>query len=597
MGEVWRARDTRLDRDVAIKILPEALAADPERIARFEREAKTLAALNHQNIAHIHGFEESGGVRALVMELVDGPTLADRIAQGPIPLHEALHIARQIAEAVEAAHDHGIIHRDLKPANIKVRDDGTVKVLDFGLAKAMEPVAIGGDVSQSPTITSPAMTRMGIILGTAAYMSPEQAKGRPADKRSDIWAFGCVLYEMLTRKRAFGADDMSDTLAAVLRGDPDWAALPPVIPASIRTMLRRCLIRDPKLRLRDIGEARIVIDAYPGRSGGRSRERTRGSSRQEADAAAAQCHIRLERRRDLPHRWCRPWRCGPRSYPRAEAPLCTLFCADASRTIWQSRCVESWISPDGRLLAFVDVVNGIFHLWVRPLDSLEARVLPGTEDGVTPFWSADSRSIGFFDLTSRKLKKVDVSGGPPETVCDARVGGAAGAGGTWNLQNVILFGQADGLFRVSAAGGVPTPVTTLDPSRQETAHSFPQFLPDGRHFLFLASSGQPENSAIYVGSLDSKDRTRVISADLKAEYVSSGSRGHLLFVRDRTLTTQPFDADTFRLTGDPSRVLETVDSSSFGFSAGLAAFSLSKTGVLAYRSGVSSSNSRLVWFD
>ena len=224
-------------------------------------------------------------------------------------------------------------------------------------------------------------------------------------------------------------------------------------------------------------------------------------------------------------------------------------------------------------------------------------MLPGTEDGVTPFWSADSRSIGFFDSASRKLKKVDVSGGPPETVSDARVGGVAGAGGTWNLQNVILFGQAGGLFRVSAAGGVPTPVTTLDPSRQETAHSFPQFLPDGRHFLFLASSGRPENSAIYVGSLDSKDRTRVIAAQLKAEYVSSGSRGHLLFVRDRTLTKQPFDADTFRLTGDPSRVVETVDTISFGFSSGLAAFSLSKTGVLAYRSGVSSSNSRLVWFD
>ena len=261
------------------------------------------------------------------------------------------------------------------------------------------------------------------------------------------------------------------------------------------------------LRLRDIGEARIVIDEVPGRSGGRSRESTRGSSRQEADAAAPQCHSRPGAPPRSSSSLVSPLALWPSLLPRAEAPTRTLFCADASLTIGNFAAPSFGISPDGCLLAFVDLANGTFHLWVRT-DSLEARMLPGTEDGVTPFWSADSRSIGFFDLASRKLKKVDVSGGPPETVSDARVGGVAGVGGTWNLQNVILFGQAGGLFRVSAAGGVPTPVTTLDPSRQETAHSFPQFLPDGRHFLFLASSGRPENSAIYVGSLDSKDRTR-----------------------------------------------------------------------------------------
>ena len=263
MGKVWRAHHTALKRDDALKVLPDAFASDPERLARFQREAQVLASLNHPNIAHVYGLEESDGTKALVMELVEGPTLADRLAEGPIPVDEALAIAKQIAEALEAAHDQGIIHRDLKPANIKVRSDGTVKVLDFGLAKATEPTgALSSGLSQSPTITTPAMTRAGLILGTAAYMSPEQAKGKPADKRSDIWAFGCVLFEMLTGKRAFEGDDVSDTLAAVLKSDPDWAALPRDVPPLIRTLIRRCLEKDRKRRASDVSTATFSIDEY-----------------------------------------------------------------------------------------------------------------------------------------------------------------------------------------------------------------------------------------------------------------------------------------------------------------------------------------------
>ena len=416
MGEVYRARDAKLNRDVALKVLPEVFALDPDRLARFKREAQVLASLNHPNIAAIYGFEDSSpsagsgqaAVQALVLELVEGPTLADRIAQGPIPLDEALPIARQIAEALEAAHEQGIIHRDLKPANIKVRPDGTVKVLDFGLAKALEPIAApSADVTASPTITSPAMTRMGVILGTAAYMSPEQAKGRQADKRSDVWAFGAVLYEMLSGQRAFKGDDISDTLAAVLRQDIDWTALPASTPASVRRLIARCLDRDVRRRLRDIGEARIVLDDP--------------AALAEGDAGGVPA---LAPPQPL-------WR---RAIPVVLSVIVAGVLASAATvyltpsqaplvvtrfpfTLGEGQSLRSTgrqavaISPDGALMAYA----ALPRLYLRSMSELEARPIaePASVGGfvTSPVFSPDSRSVAFWSSADQTLKKVAVGGG------------------------------------------------------------------------------------------------------------------------------------------------------------------------------------------
>ena len=593
MGEVYRARDAKLGRDVAIKVLPASFARDAERMARFEREAKVLASLNHPNIAAIYGFEDSSGVHALVMELVEGPTLADRIAAGPIPADEALRVARQIADALEYAHERGIVHRDLKPANIKISRDDAVKILDFGLAKAVEGDASSMDMANSPTLTHMA-TQAGVLLGTAAYMSPEQAKAKPVDRRADIWAFGCVLYEMLTGKRPFDGETVTDTLAAVIRADPDWSLLPPGTPPRVRVLLQRCLQKDPKQRLRDIGDARISLD-----------EVLSGTSDPASVAAATTTRPPFWRR-------ALPWSVAaalaivaavlawayqravhapapPANPIRFQIPITAPLAQGGGRFA---------ISPDGRQLAFAATgSDGASRLWVRPLNSLEARPLPGTEASTFPpfFWSPDSRNIAFG--ADGKLKTVDVAGGTVETLC-----GAPGLviGGSWNRDGTIIFGSfPGGIMKVSASGGTATPVTTLDPSRQEIYHGMPFFLPDGRHFIYQRLSSRAGNSGGYIGSIDTKpgeqDLTPLIVGDSSAGYAPSSEPdvGQLLFMRNGLLMAQPFDARMRKLSGAPVAVAENV-----GAFQGDGFFSVSANGILVYRTAdASTALLQLTWFN
>jgi hypothetical protein len=551
MGEVYRARDKNLARDVAIKVLPAALARDPDRIARFEHEAKVLAALNHPNIAIIHGMEECPNkARAIVMELVEGPTLQDRLKRGALPLKEALGIARQIADALEAAHEKGVVHRDVKPANVKVREDGTVKVLDFGLATAVQASAREpGGGANSPTLTLGA-TEAGMILGTAAYMAPEQAEGKPVDRRADIWSFGVVLWEMVTCKRLFHADTVPLTLADVLRAPVDFTQLPEATLAAVRDLLKRCLDRGGKNRLRDIGEARVAIGRYLANP----------ESGSETPAQAE----------SLPHARSRvAWAVAGffalaagglgyvayRHTSEEPARVIKVSLLPPEKATYVTVSVPA-VSPDGRRLAITlkngDGKNG---LWIRDLDSLSARLLPGTDDAILPFWSPDSRTVAFF--AGGKLKRIDVAGGPALTLCDAPIG----RGGTWSQNVIIVFGPnvLGPLVRVPAAGGTPAPVTELDKGSGETVHSWPWFLPDGRHFLYLASSFATDAGALYVGDLDSKDKRKVAPINSNAVYVSPG---YLLFARERTLMAQPFDASALRTTGDAVPIAEQLETSS-----------------------------------
>jgi eukaryotic-like serine/threonine-protein kinase len=576
MGEVYRATDTNLGRQVAIKVLPEAFAQEAERLARFEREAKMLASLSHPNIAIIHGLEKAEGVRALVMELVDGPTLADRIAQGPIPLADARAIAKQIAEALEAAHEQGIIHRDLKPANIKVRDDGTVKVLDFGLAKALDPAPSTIDASQSSTITSPAMTRMGVILGTAAYMSPEQARGKAVDKRADIWAFGCLLYEMLTGRVAFSAETISDTIAVALGRAPDWSRLPESTPPNIRRLLERCLEKDPKRRLRDIGDARMELD----------------------DALTVERASPPRTFGDAPHVE-RPWRTLALAGWMIVLAFVTLT---AAVTVWRAFRPEApaaelrvelttpptrdpvslAIAPDGRAVAFVATSDGQSQLWLRSLDSPTSQPWAGTDAATFPFWSPDSRSIGFF--ADGKLRRMDSDGGSATILANAPLG----QGGAWNRDGTILFAPAPAspLLQISATGGEPTAVTTIDP--QQVGHSFPQFLPDGRHFLYYVE-GVTDARGVYVGELRGNETKRLLDADAAAVYAPPG---HLLFVRQLTLLAQAFDPVKLAVTGRPFPVGEHV-----AVQRAALGLSVSRDGHIVYRTGSASGEGEYVWFD
>ena len=585
MGEVYRARDTKLNRDVAIKVLLPAVANDPDRLARFSREAQVLASLNHPNIAHIHGLEESNGVTALVMELVEGQDLAHRLMRGRIPIDDALPIARQIAEALEAAHGHGIVHRDLKPANIKVRPDGTVKVLDFGLAKAVDPAAASSESAMnSPTLSLHA-TEAGIILGTAAYMSPEQARGKAVDKRADIWAFGAVLFEMLTGARAFPGDDATDSIVAVVSKEPEWRALPEGVPAAIRRLLKRTLEKDPKRRLDSAAALRIEID-----------EALAALSSDAGTATAGD--VPFAPRPRTPSRISRTverigWLAvvcalgvaavvvALRSTPPASDPPPIHFTI-APPTLSPEAWNASVVSPDGRYVLF----GGAFilgtgnQLWTRSLDTLEARPLAGTTGVNTAFWSPDSRTIAFFD--QGKLKKLDVvSAAPPLTICDA----PNASGGTWNRDGIILFTTSDGaIAKVPASGGQPEPVVALDRARGHTAYRSPWFLPDGRHFIYFA---QPEN-AEYVGALESSDQARLIEADSPAQY---SPPGFLVFGRGGALLAQPFDADRRRIGSEPVMIADHVATP-----GARTLFSASDNGVLIYRTSTAAVT-QLTWFD
>jgi len=575
MGEVYRARDKKLGRDVAIKVLPATLAHDPDRLARFEREAKVLAALNHPNIAIIHGLEE----QAIVMELVEGPTLADRLEKGPAALEETLAIMRQIADALEAAHEKGVVHRDLKPANVKVREDGTVKVLDFGLATAVQASAREpGNAAVSPTLTLGA-TEVGVILGTASYMAPEQAAGRVVDKRADIWSFGVVLWEMLTGKRLFQAEDVTHTLADVLRAPISFDALPAGTPAVVTDLLKRCLDRDVKTRLRDIGEARVAIQrclANPAPPVAESVPLSAplpsrlgwvlgGIAALFAMAAAGLGYIHF------------------RETPPAEHPLRYTIEAPQGGDVQTAT-----LSPDGRYVVMSAAVNGKRQLWLRQLDALQAQPMPTTDEAAYPFWSPDSRYIGFF--AQGKLKKIAASGGPAQSLCDA----PTGRGGTWNRDDVIVFSPtngASGLQRVPAAGGVPADVT-----RRKDQYRYPVFLPDGRHFLYTARVGglAAETNGIYLGSLDAQESIRILPDLSQAEFVRSPSGGgYILFVRRNNLMAQPFDAASGRTSGDVFPVAEGVSVSPND----AAVISASETGLLLYGNRGERSGNQLSWFD
>lgn len=571
MGEVYRAHDAKLERDVAIKILPEAVAADPERKARFEREAKTLAALNHPNIAHIYGLEKADGAIALVMELVDGPTLEERIAQGSIPVDEALPIAKQIAEALEAAHEQGIIHRDLKPANIKVRADGTVKVLDFGLAKAMDPAqGLSPSASMSPTITTPAMTQLGVILGTAAYMSPEQAKGKPSDRATDVWAFGCVVYEMLTGRPAFEGETVNEVLGAVFRAGPDWTRLPPATPESVRRLLRRCLQKDVRLRLHDMQSAWIELAESQSGTVSNALPQAKVSSRIAWSAAAVVALIAV-----VEGAWL--WRSGISSTvpPEVRLEIATPPTTDP---------LSLALSPDGKKIVFIATSAGRPQLWLRRLDAVSARPLAGTEFASMPFWSPDNRSVGFF--ANSGLRAVDIEGGVVQKIADAVVPGGA----AWNPDGVVLFPIVPDspLFRVSVKAGSPVPVSNLEP--RGVGQRDPQFLPDGHRFLYYVASSAPTRG-IYLGDLKGGPSRWLLDADSGGVYAPSG---HLLFVRQGTLFAQGFDAVRGVMLGNAHPMAEQI---AFGGPANLAAVSTSSAGPIAYRTGSTGGKRQLIWVD
>ena len=583
MGEVYRATDTKLKREVAIKVLPEQFTQDPQRLARFEREAEVLASLDHPNIGQIYGIEEAGQTKALVLQLIEGPTLADKIAQGPIPVEETLKIALQIAEGLEAAHEKGVIHRDLKPANIKVNPEGQVKILDFGLAKALETEAPDSSLSQSPTLTN-AATQAGVILGTAAYMSPEQAKGKPVDKRADIFAFVAVLYEMLTGKMAFGGEDASEILASVIKVDIDWQRLPKETPLVVGRWLRRCLEANPKRRLRDVGDLSLEVQDYL------------------ADPSAYQTEAITAA---LPARWKQavPWSIAAvvtgalilvLLYFQAgteSSQVVHFSVLPPEETDFDSNAGPMALSPDGQLLAFVArTPEENRMLWVRPLDSGSAQLLPGTEDAFAPFWSPDSRSLGFF--AAGKLKKIDASGGSLETLNSSV---SLGFGGTWNQDGIILFSPARGagIQRVSSTGKDGIPVTSPSESLNEFMHMWPSFLPDGNHFLYVArTSSSDKMDQVYVSSLDGINPIPLFTASSNVIYAAPG---YLLFWREGTLRAQRFDAERLQIMGEALSVATGVRFDATTLS-GL--FSASQNGLLTYRGGsLQARLSQLVWFD
>ncbi len=547
MGEVYRARDTRLGRDVAIKILPPVFTSDPDRLARFEREARVLASLNHPSIAAIYGVEESGSVRGLVLELVDGDTLAARLhTHGALPVRQALTLTRQIAEALDAAHDKGIVHRDLKPANIKVTADGNVKLLDFGLAKAVQG---SEERSRLPDASTLAISHAGVILGTAAYMSPEQARGQEVDKRADIWAFGCVVYEMLTARAPFHGETISDTIAKILSAEPDWAALPPSTPPGLVRMLKRCLERDAKRRLRDLGDIEFALEQTP----------STGSPRVSrpwiawAMVAIASMLLTLAIGRLLVGR--RDSRSPTAAAVRFEIPV--------SVTLAKSGAFA--LSPDGRHVVFIaTTVDGIMRLWVRSLDTLETRPVTGTEsqvaDNTTMFWSPDSRSIAFY--AEGAIRKIDRAGGAPQVICP--VPGVA-VGGTWSHDGLIVVGNArGGLLQCPASGGTPAPLTTVEASDGSELHLLPSFLPDERHLLYLrVARRNPSVNGLYVADRNrappEQSRDRLLETGFNGKHVPApDGSSRVLFVRDGALWAVPFDRNRLAVSGEPIQIAAPI---------------------------------------
>ncbi len=613
MGEVYRAKDPRLNRDVAVKVLPEEFFEGEERRTRFEREARALASLNHPGIASIYSFEEipssssSSSRHLLVMELVEGEDLAVRLASGPLPLEESLSLAKQIAEALEAAHEKGIVHRDLKPANVKVTPEGRVKLLDFGLAKIFEgdgTSASSAGVTHSPTLTARA-TAAGVILGTAAYMSPEQARGKPVDKRTDVWAFGCVFFEMLTGKRAFEGETVSDTLAAILMKEPDWSALRAPISSKVKELLRRCLQRDAKQRLRDIGDARIALEEETAATAGIS-----GQLPFEANAAvpsptvASAERASRERRSKTSLSIFLPWAiaaaCAAAAGAlalRARAPQ-----SPAASSLTASLLPpEGWtfdllggppvLSPDGSRLAFLVTDGKKNQLCVRSLASGESLLLPGTEAVRNVFWSSDGRMIGFMGQATG-LAAIPSSGGAVEFIAAS----GPGRGAAWGPDGTILYSPAllNAIFRIMPGRKERVQVTTVDETRGESSHQWPQFLPDGVHFLYIVQRVDRETrrneSELYVQAVGHKERKLLVRAATRAIYVP----GHLLYSWNGSLMAQAFDAGRLETTGDPIVLVPRVQYLADG---GTGIFTASAGGLLAYAAGGTIGNSRLAVYD
>jgi serine/threonine-protein kinase len=584
MGVVYRATDTQLGRDVALKVLPDRFASDAGRMTRFSREARLLASLNHPGIATVYGLAESGDVRAIAMELVEGRTLADRLHDGPMPLDEALPIATQIAEALEAAHERGIIHRDLKPANVKVTADGIVKVLDFGLAKALVGPASASEMAESPTISAVG-SEIGVILGTAAYMSPEQARGKPLDRRTDIWSFGCVLYEMLTAKSVFGDATVSDMIARILEREPDWPALPEETPPAVRHVLRRCLQKDARQRLRDIADARLELEETI----------TSGLSGVQ-DAAAPAVGSRPWWRR-----WATPgiglvigaagvsaalWTLT-RTSPAADGPMMRFSLSlPPNEQLGGLDFPSVALSPTGEHLVYVGSRGSTSRLLRHRMDSFQDEPMAGTERAIDPFFSPDGKWVGFF--ADGKLKKAPIDGGAPVELCDAPIG----FGAVWGKDGLITFAPTggSGLMQVPAAGGVSREVTKLNTEKGEFSHRWPEVLPDEDTLLFAASTGNWDDAQIVMQSLKSGARQNLIAGTFP-RYIPT--TGHLIFARRGSLWAAPLDVANQRV-GTPTEVLKKV----WVAVDGAAQFSLSSLGHIVYVEGSPSGGERtLVWVD
>jgi serine/threonine protein kinase len=565
MGDVYQATDTKLGRSVAIKFLPEAFSHDTERVARFQREARVLASLNHPNIAAIHGLEEIDTRHFLVMELVPGETLADRIKRGPLPVEEALKIGASICEALEAAHEKGIVHRDLKPPNIKWTPEGKVKVLDFGLAKVREPSGPAANLSESPTLLT--RSTPGVIMGTAAYMSPEQAKGKEVDRTTDVWAFGCVVYEMLTGGPVFEGETTGEILGGIFKAEPDWRRLPGEIPEGIRRLLRRCLQKEAKFRLHDMADARIEIAEVQSGIETNSQARLSAGRRERLVWISALALVSL----------IAVGISVVGFRPKAIAPEMRLDIMMPPTRDPTSLA----ISPDGHNIVFVGTSENRSRLFLRSLDSVSARPMAGTDFPCCPFWSPDSRSVGFF--ADNKLKLIDIEGGSVQVLTNV----ISGLGGTWNRDGTILFAMPQSpIFRVSATGGQPAPATRLE-KPQQISHAFPQFLRDGQHFLYHAESS--DTRGVYIGQLDGPETRRLLDADSGAVVSSSGQ---LLVVRQGTLFAQNIDLARLELIGNPFPVAQQVPVTNFR-----AAVSASVAGPIIYRTGSSNAAQQLTWFD